>query len=85
MTWSESLLHGIGGTVAALVLAARRSGDAALQAPQHLAGSGHRDRGTGGVPRWAMSTVIDVPPAWGADTVWPTPCSRQQWVRCSAW
>ena len=75
MTWSESLLYGIGGTVAALVLAA-------------LVGLvmrifKHRSTWLGAVTvtaalaaflGWAMSTTIDVPDSLGADTkVWVNP------------
>ena len=75
MTWSESLVYGIGGTVAALVLA--------LLVGLVMRLFKHRSTWLGAITvtaalaaflGWAMSTVIDVPPALGADTkVWVNP------------
>ncbi|HNE89457.1 MAG TPA: hypothetical protein PK902_08965 [Actinomycetota bacterium] len=75
MTWSESLVYGIGGTVAALVLA--------LLVGLVMRIFKHRSTWLGAITvtaalaaflGWAMSTVIDVPPALGADTkVWVNP------------
>ena len=75
MTWSESLVYGIGGTVAALVLA--------LLVGLVMRIFKHRSTWLGAITvtaalaaflGWAMSTVIAVPPALGADTkVWVNP------------
>jgi hypothetical protein len=75
MTWSESLVYGIGGTVAALVLA--------VIVGLIMRLFKHRSTWLGAITvtaalaaflGWAMSTVIDVPPALGADTkVWVNP------------
>ena len=75
MTWSESLVYGIGGTVAALVLA--------LLVGLVMRIFNHRSTWLGAITvtaalaaflGWAMSTVIAVPPALGADTkVWVNP------------
>ena len=75
ITWSESLVYGIGGTVAALVLA--------VLVGLVMRIFKHRSTWLGAITvtaalaaflGWAMSTVIEVPAALGADTkVWVNP------------